>query len=395
MKKFKVLLKQIIDNINVVIMHMFYILPVNENMIVMESEGDYTDNVRVFYDYMIRNKLNEKYKIVWVVRNPMVYTKEKNVTFVARRGKIIKFRLDYYAAVSKFFVFSHPYWLKTWRPEQIVIHTTHSVAMLKATKKNKCKYSNVALVCSEYVKETRSEIFKLELDELLLLGMPRLDLMYEHMDCLGKLFPQRKYRKFILVMETFKQSGGWKDSTCGDNYAINVISNKEQIMELDRFLDTVDSILVIKIHHLQDLSFLNRVQLRNVYYITDKELAAYDIQVNQLLENADILLTDYSSVFYDYLLVDRPIGFLLGDIEQYSRGFIMENPFEEMPGEKIRTVKELISFLMMSISGEDRYTEERKEIRDKVFEYQDNKNCERLFNWMEQQVPLSWSERRN
>lgn len=395
MKKFKILLKQIVDNINMVIMHMFYTLPVNENMIIMESGGDYTDNVRVFYDYMIRNKLNEKYKIVWVVRNPMVYKKEKNVTFVARRGKIIKFRLDYYAAVSKFFVFSHPYWLKTWRPEQIVIHTTHSAAMLKAAKKNKCKYSNVALVCSEYVKEIRSEIFKLELDELLLLGMPRLDLMYEHMDCVGKLFPQRKYRKFILVMETFKQSVGWKDSTCGENYAINVINNKEQIMELDRFLDTMDSILVVKIHHLQDLSFLKRVQLRNVLYITDKELATYNIQVNQLLENADVLLTDYSSVFYDYLLVDRPIGFLLGDIEQYSRGFIMENPFEEMPGEKIRTVKELISFLMMSISGEDRYTEERKEIRDKVFEYQDNKNCERLFNWMEQQVSLSWSERRN
>ena len=50
-----------------------------------------------------------------------------------------------------------------------------------------------------------------------------------------------------------------------------------------------------------------------------------DIPVNRILGKADALISDYSSAAIDYLILDRPIGFLLKDVEEYgnSRGFIL------------------------------------------------------------------------
>ena len=55
--------------------------------------------------------------------------------------------------------------------------------------------------------------------------------------------------------------------------------------------------------------------------------------VYTLLRNADGLITDYSSVYFDYMLLDRPIAFAIDDIKEYGdkRGFIFETPEDYMP----------------------------------------------------------------
>lgn len=371
-----------IQLIDFIIICFFKCMPICNNMIVLESEGDYTDNIRTFYDYLLKNKCNEKYKIIWFVHDPKKYKKEKNVEFVSRFHKGVHFKANYYIAISKFFIFSHPYWLKEWRRAQIVINTSHSVARLKKSSFTKGKIFDYVLCCSPYCQYVKQEGFKIEEANTLLLGMPRIDLMFEHTPCIKKLIENYNNEKVILSMETFKQAKAWKDSDNADSYAINVVHNVESLMKLDTFLKQKDCIMIVKIHHLQDLSFLKTVHLDNIYYINDDVLLESDVQVNQLLENADILLTDYSSVFYEFLLTDRPIGFLIGDIEQYSRGFLMENPLDEMPGEKIKTLEELLVFIVDSLFGKDLFIEKRREIRDKVYTYIDNRNCERLWDWI-------------
>ena len=55
-----------------------------------------------------------------------------------------------------------------------------------------------------------------------------------------------------------------------------------------------------------------------------------------MLGSSDALITDYSSVYFDYLLLDKPIGFTVDDMELYikDRGFIFNNPEEYMPGKR-------------------------------------------------------------
>ena len=136
------------------------------------------------------------------------------------------------------------------------------------------------------------------------------------------------------------------------------------------------------------MAFLDNTGLKNVFYLSDSDLLAKKIQINQLLSCADILLTDYSSVFYDFLLLNRPIGFMISDISDYSRGFIVDDPIAEMPGAKITNLEELITFLQDTISGNDNYQKERDRIKQKVFENTDSNNCYRVYKKLVQEGVL-------
>lgn len=354
-----------------------------DNYIVMESEGDFTDNIRAFYDFMLDNQYNRQYKLIWIVHEPQKYTAPSNVVFISRYH-LINFKADYYTTVAKFFLFSHPYWFKKRRKEQIVINTTHSAAQLKSpTFQLKCVPFDYLLICSEYCGRIKQKAFSIDDDHLLEIGMPRIDILFRDNLYVKKLLPHYAGQKIILSMETFKQSNSWSDSEGFDPYAINVIENESSLKLLDDYLTSNNMVLINKIHHLQDMSYIKQVRLQSIFYLSDDYLSRLDIQSNHLLSVADVLLTDYSSVFYEFLLLDRPIGFLIGDLESYKRGFIMDDPLAEMPGHKIQTVEELILFLKEVEKNEDSFEKERKQIRDKVFKYYDCHNSERLKKWID------------
>ena len=81
-------------------------------------------------------------------------------------------------------------------------------------------------------------------------------------------------------------------------------------------------------------------------------------------------------------MLDRPIGFLLGDMDKYNRGFNMENPLDYMPGTKIYDIDQLFDFIVNMDNEKIKYEKERKKMCDLTFKYQDDKNSERLWNWI-------------
>ncbi len=357
-----------------------------ENYIVLESGGDFSDNIRAFYDYMIENHINECYRLIWVVHNPRKYQKvihEKNVRFISRFHKGVHIKAMYYNAVSKWFIVSHYSWPIVWQPNQIVINTIHSVHSIKKLVPVERKCCDYVLCCSEYTADILKEIFHVDQYHCLIIGMPRLDILYKHIDCVHKLFGDIGDNKIIISMSTFRQTKSWIDSDNLNPYGLNVISDSDELAELNSFLKLQHCFLIIKIHHLQDMKVIRSVQLDHVRYITDADLLKCDVQVNQLLENADILLTDYSSVFYEYLLLDRPIGFMVRDMNDYSRGFLSDDPLSEMPGEKIFSLNQLKTFIANCNMNIDPYVSERKHIKKKVYKYSDFHNCERLWNFIE------------
>ena len=103
-----------------------------------------------------------------------------------------------------------------------------------------------------------------------------------------------------------------------------------------------------------------------------------------VLKYSDALITDYSSIYFDYLLLDKPIIYYPIDLEEYQkkcRGFY--RPYEELTaGVKAYNEQELINAIQDVINGVDDYKEERKVLRDKIFKYQDGRNCERVVEWI-------------
>jgi CDP-glycerol glycerophosphotransferase (TagB/SpsB family) len=242
------------------------------------------------------------------------------------------------------------------------------------------------LCCGKEAQKQRSEAWEITAEKLPLVGMPRLDFMFSHRDCIKIMYPQHAGKKLILAMETFKVSKRYIDAPeSDDRYALNVITSEDELRELDAFVAKQNAILVIKTHRLQDMSYIEKMNLQNILFLNDDELQEKGVQLNEFLENASLLLTDYSSVFYDYLLVNRPIGFMVGDIEEYTRGFIFDDPFSEMPGQKIQNLEELTTFIADSFEGKDSFEEERMAIKARVFVHPDAKNCERLLNWLTEQ----------
>lgn len=104
-----------------------------------------------------------------------------------------------------------------------------------------------------------------------------------------------------------------------------------------------------------------------------------DVDVYTFIPYADMLITDYSSIYTDYLLLDRPVVAFQFDreiYEQNSRGFA-ENQDEFMPERIAKTGEELVAAIT-EVFADDKSRELRKKTRDLKFACNDDKSCERI-----------------
>lgn len=85
---------------------------------------------------------------------------------------------------------------------------------------------------------------------------------------------------------------------------------------------------------------------------------------NALLQHVDVLITDYSSIYMDFLLLDRPMLFNPVDLEEYegARGFLFDYA-DNTPGAKVVTAEALLEALEAELSGADPYRSERARVR--------------------------------
>ena len=104
------------------------------------------------------------------------------------------------------------------------------------------------------------------------------------------------------------------------------------------------------------------------------------MQLYELVACADALVTDYSSIYFDYLLLDRPIGFTCDDIDAYggSRGFVVEDPFALMPGMKLKTYADFRAFAEKAAAGDDGFAAERERVNALVNADRDGQSAAHL-----------------
>jgi CDP-glycerol glycerophosphotransferase (TagB/SpsB family) len=93
----------------------------------------------------------------------------------------------------------------------------------------------------------------------------------------------------------------------------------------------------------------------------------------------DILVTDYSSLYHDFLLLDRPMLFLPYDYDEFNRrnGFHYDY-FANLPGPAIHTMAQFLGALESILEGEDEYRQRRSRLTEKVHEFRDARSCERV-----------------
>ena len=117
-----------------------------------------------------------------------------------------------------------------------------------------------------------------------------------------------------------------------------------------------------------------------IHFIEQETLLKTDIQINELLGYASALISDYSSIAVDYLVLDRPLAFTLDDVECYGRerGFFWEDVQKWLPGMKIYDFADFMKFVKEVLAGGNPGQEKRHAISEQMQKYRDDKNSARV-----------------
>ena len=362
---------------------------------MMNSRMEFVDNAKALFDHMLRNKYNDKYQFVWIVKNPddyLPFCKEKNVTFVSydwatsedesERDKYYR-----YLCLAKYIFFTSACnFIRNAREGQIRVELWHGQGF-----KNRALFSRFEkryeymTVMSRTYAEIHAKIFGLRDDQLLITGIPKQDWLFHNIseqEFFDLGIP--KASKYIFWLPTFKETTK-KLETLGVHVkktetGFSVLENMEQVEELNSILKERDAVLVIKLHHAQNVDVIADVNMSNIILLKYEALADKHIHINQILDYADALISDYSSVAVDYLLLDRPIGFAVGDFEDYkkNRGFIFDDIENWLPGNMIFEFSEFCNFVDEIAKGIDSSAEKRRAVSAKLCTWKDDHNCERV-----------------
>ena len=119
-------------------------------------------------------------------------------------------------------------------------------------------------------------------------------------------------------------------------------------MAINEFLAKRNWVLVFKPHPMQTIANMNGSEFTNIKFFYDRELSNHNVPFYSLLAVSDALLSDYSSIVFDYCLLQKPIGHILFDLESFTKdvneGIIYEDPVSYLPGEILYKEDDLLLF---------------------------------------------------
>lgn len=351
-----------------------------KNRIIFESNPEMTCNTYPVYKYLLEQGINEKYEFMWLSKDAGQYNKKdyKNTSFInfttTAKSFPEKLKILYYIATSKALVYSNNL-LGYHGKNKISLWLQHGMP-LKASNgtyciKNQC---SAALCMSEFFRENFSADARVEEDKMIFMGFPRNDLLLTDNDSLAK-FGFDKYDKVIFWLPTFRQRANVSKKSKLNDFEMEVtgtgipaIETAEEMQKVNEYLKANNCLLVLKPHPIQNLSAMKEINLSNFFIINDNNLKEKGVQLYELLGRCDAMITDYSSVFYDFLITDKPIGLTTGDIDEYiaKRGFVYKNPLDILKGEYIYNTDDLISFISNVITNNDIAKEERTAVKNMI-----------------------------
>lgn len=238
------------------------------------------------------------------------------------------------------------------------------------------KYTKV-ITSAEAIRENYAEAFGISIEKTKATGVPRTDVFFDEQCKAEKCakfyeeYPELKNKKIILFAPTYR--GKRAEDASYEFGEIEFESLYQQLKE--------EYVIIFKWHP----ALYNNLKRKHILVYDESKYKDffYDMsekrEVNDLLFVADILVTDYSSVIFDYVLLNKPIIYFMYDIEQYEGGRGLYYELEEyLYGPIVKTTNDLI----MAIKEEKNFKIERQKFRDKFMSACDGCATERVCQWI-------------
>lgn len=358
---------------------------------------DFWDNSRALFEYMLAQGYNQKYKLVWLVKNPVEFAQYNdihNVEFLSFEWEDSENREErdrYYHALclAKYIFTTDAYGLaKNSRKDQVRIQLWHGCGFKTRNNFIRCEHRyDYTTVVSDLYAEIHADIYGLRSDQVLVTGYAKHDWLFQPYEKdLSEVLGIQKASKYVFWLPTFRMAD---DSISSLNqYEINpetglpIASNLQQLNRLNELLKEKNITLVVKLHPLQKNVLVKDYQLSNIAIFRHVDLLESGLAINRLLASADAMISDYSSAAVDFLVLDRPLAFTLDDVEEYenSRGFVFDNIRDWLPGKEVFTFEDFCEFIKEIGDGRDTTKEKRRKASDKMLKYKDNQNCKRILD---------------
>ncbi len=327
-------------------------LPAKKNLIMFESflGKQFSDSPRALYEYLIRNEPG--YEMYWSVdRRHIQYFEDRNVNYIRRfsiKWLINMARAKYWVSNSRLPLWipkpNHTIYLQTWHGtplkrlaadmEEVHMPGTNTVKYKRNFLKEAGKWDYL-ISPNAYSTEIFRRAFQFD-KEVIESGYPRNDFLLNSNNektvaNIKEVLTLPKNKKVILYAPTWRDNQFYAKGKYKFDVQLDLLRLREELGD--------DYIVILRMHYL----------VAENLDLTSFEGFVYDFSthedIRELYLISDILITDYSSVFFDYANLKRPMIFFVYDLEEYKgklRGFYFD--FEEKaPGPLVKTTEEVIN----------------------------------------------------
>lgn len=382
--------------INSIIKVINFIMPKTSNKIIFRSEPDYSDNAKALYSYINQNYRDE-YKLVWIVKNEYIFNRLKKENVNVYKRNSIKGLIEF--CTAKYIIGTHAQFSELKNYNQIYVNLWHGMPLKNIgflenvdnvgekylrSEKRKFEKMDYIIATSKIMRSTMSSVFYTDVRNIFITGQPRNDFLFledskEKLNsCMDKI-EFDKYKKIIMYIPTFRNGLGKSDSDVKLYNMLNLKKYNEN--ELNNFLEHNNYLLLIKFHPFEENVF-KESNFSNIKILESKQLSKSLITLNEFINISDLLITDYSSVYFDYLLTNKPILFINTDENEYikKRGFLFDNPNFWRPGPKVDNLYDLIYESNKLMDNNMYYSKERHIVNSLVNQHNDENSSKRVFD---------------
>lgn len=360
----------------------FLRFPLKEKYIIFESflGRNYSDSPRNIYEYIAEKNLD--FKCIWVFND-----KDRRIAGNAKTVKRFSLKYYYYFAVSKYWVNNMRQPLHLVKREgNVFLETWHGTPLKKLVFDMKDIYSanpnykrdfylqsrawDYLLAPNRYSSEIFRRAFKFD-KEMLEYGYPRNDILYapdkkKRAEQIKKSLGIPEDKKVILYAPTWRDDEYFEPGKYKFDLKLDLRKMKERFGS--------EYVVALRMHYFI-ANDINLEGLEGFAY----NLSKYD-DIAELYLITDVLITDYSSVFFDYANLKRPILFYTYDLEKYRdqlRGFYLD--FEkDLPGPMLQTSEEVIEAIRNIEQVKRDYSNLYETFYEEFCGWHDGKSTERV-----------------
>jgi len=336
----------------------FYLLVDNVEKIPEYSEycASKSRGVKVIY---LNKNLNSKLFFSSFARCRVIFTTHMFLSFGLKRKQQEVVCLGYFTPFKNDFVWTSSQF-KEW---------------IRSSNKN----YNYHISTSDFSSRILSSDNGLYYNKFLPLGMPRNDLFMQETinnPCIIKVNEEfKKFDKILLYTPTYRD---YESNNKKANRSIFGYTN--DIQPLIHVLQKHNAVLIAKLHPLQNNHVIDKMKSYNIvaYNTCQQQYSLYD-----LMSVSNALITDYTSTYFDYLLLNKPVlfNFYDRDIYQKTRGFSVSNIDELCAGPIVTCFEDFVIEIDKILSGDDIYKSKREWVNSLINLYHDNKSAVRITNY--------------